>query len=107
MINIMYVYLLYSNSHKKYYIGSTNNPLRRLRQHNGLISGGAKYTTKYRPWILMLLIIGFDNRHDMLSFEWHWQHIYNKKSIVHTKPYNALYRLLQRRYKNKNLFFIS
>ena len=34
-------------------MGSTNNIERRLRQHNGDIVGGGKYTAKGRPWILI------------------------------------------------------
>lgn len=30
------------------YVGMTNNFFRRIRQHNGEISGGAKYTQKVR-----------------------------------------------------------
>jgi predicted GIY-YIG superfamily endonuclease len=36
-----------------FYVGSTTDPLRRLRQHNGEISGGGKYTSTKRPWKLM------------------------------------------------------
>lgn len=38
------VYLLF-NTHSKYtYLGVTNNSEKRIRQHNGEIKGGAKYT---------------------------------------------------------------
>ena len=35
-----------------FYVGCTTNPLRRLRQHNGLIVGGGRYTSRLRPWRL-------------------------------------------------------
>ncbi len=38
-----------------FYVGSTTDPLRRLRQHNGEISGGGKYTSTKRPWRLMAI----------------------------------------------------
>lgn len=51
------VYILRSTtSPDKFYCGSTNNIHRRIRQHNGEISGGAKYTTGYRPWAIAAII---------------------------------------------------
>jgi predicted GIY-YIG superfamily endonuclease len=38
------VYLLYNNNNNKTYVGITNNLIRRLRQHNGELKGGARYT---------------------------------------------------------------
>ncbi len=42
-----YVYILYSKSHDKYYIGQTADVDNRLTRHN---SGGVKSTKPYRPW---------------------------------------------------------
>ena len=39
------VYLLINTCCNNTYIGMTNNKIRRLRQHNGELVGGAKYTT--------------------------------------------------------------
>lgn len=39
----------------KFYTGVTNNIKRRLDQHNGLLSGGARYTRKHRPYVLLHL----------------------------------------------------
>jgi len=40
-----YILYLLTNTHSKYtYLGITNNSIRRLRQHNCEIKGGAKYT---------------------------------------------------------------
>jgi putative endonuclease len=35
-----------------YYVGCTTFVPRRLRQHNGEIVGGGRYTAKHRPWEL-------------------------------------------------------
>ncbi len=33
-----------------FYVGCTTKPSRRIRQHNGEIKGGGRYTSKHRPW---------------------------------------------------------
>ena len=42
------VYLLINTSNQYTYLGITNNSERRLRQHNGILKGGAKYTTAFK-----------------------------------------------------------
>jgi putative endonuclease len=44
MSNNYIIYLLYNTSNNSTYVGITNNQERRLRQHNGELVGGAKYT---------------------------------------------------------------
>ena len=44
MSNNYIIYLLYNTENSCTYVGITNNPTRRLRQHNGELVGGAKYT---------------------------------------------------------------
>ena len=45
-----YEYILKSVKTNKYYVGSTNNVERRLREHNG---GRSKYTKNEVPWNLV------------------------------------------------------
>ncbi|CAG8471501.1 1701_t:CDS:2 [Funneliformis caledonium] len=52
---------------------STNDPKRRLRQHNGEIALGAKKTESKRPWEMILFVYGFTNHTAALQFEWSWQ----------------------------------
>lgn len=70
----MFSYALISATRKYTYIGKTNNLVRRLRQHNGLICGGAKYTRKGRPWSVYLFVSGFQSTSQALCFEWAWKH---------------------------------
>lgn len=56
------------------YAGVSPDPTRRLRQHNGEIKGGAKYTTsKGKGWRHLCLIEGF-NKIQALQFEWAVKH---------------------------------
>lgn len=43
-----HIYILYSDTYDKYYIGQTNNLERRLLQHNEQEKNS--FTAKYRPW---------------------------------------------------------
>ena len=69
-----FCYLLLSDDRKKTYVGATNNPNRRLRQHNGEIAGGA-VATHGRSWKRIALVGGFDDDRSALRFEWRWKYL--------------------------------
>ncbi|KAI1329846.1 GIY-YIG catalytic domain-containing protein [Xylariaceae sp. FL0255] len=67
------VYILRSTvHHASLYIGSTPNPPRRLKQHNGEAKGGAARTSRstLRPWEMVGLVSGFPGMVAALKFEW-------------------------------------
>lgn len=60
------------------YNGSTNDIKKRLRQHNGIIKGGAK-ATRGKQWEIYALMTGFDNHVNCLSCEWRIKHVTGKR----------------------------
>lgn len=70
-LNTYVVYVLINTSHNKTYVGITNKPERRIRQHNGELVGGAKYTTSNKAqgeWKFYGFIRNID-KHTALSLE--------------------------------------
>lgn len=69
-----------SNTTGKTYNGYTVNFERRLRQHNGEIKGGARYTTGKGPWEYILKIESESfTKNIALSLEWSVRYPTNKK----------------------------
>jgi predicted GIY-YIG superfamily endonuclease len=68
-----YFYLIENNGFT--YAGVSPDPIRRLRQHNGEIKGGAKYTTsKGSGWSHFCIVSGFHNKIQSMQFEWAVKH---------------------------------
>lgn len=67
------VYCLRSTASRRTYVGATVDLSRRLRQHNGELVGGAKYTAGHRPWEVALAVRGFSTFREALQFEWRWK----------------------------------
>ena len=64
---IFYIYILYSQAFDKYYIGHSEDPWRRLEEHN---SGKLhKFTSDYRPWRLKAIFSISENRGDAMKME--------------------------------------
>lgn len=64
------VYVLYSPTARRSYVGATVNAPRRLRQHRGELVGGARATRVAGDWVFLAHVVGFATQHDALRFEW-------------------------------------
>jgi putative endonuclease len=59
------VYIIYSSSLNRYYVGSTDNLEKRFSEHN---SGKGNYTSKGIPWILVHSVV-CNSRIDAVNLE--------------------------------------
>jgi len=88
-VTLWFVYVLQSQEKRPggkpgfFYVGCTTDPVRRLKEHNGLASGGGKYTSRHRPWLPAALYGTYDNRSDAMKAEWALKH--GKRGISRTK----------------------
>lgn len=65
------LYLLENSENKKTYLGVTVNINRRIRQHNGELVGGARYTSCFKGnglWILKTIVNNL-TKSEALSYE--------------------------------------
>ena len=77
---MFFVYLLISQ--RSTYVGATVDVDRRLRQHNGVIKGGARQTArvvaKGGKWERVCHVAGFPTWKCALQFEWKWKYLTRK-----------------------------
>lgn len=76
------------------YIGATVDPRKRLRQHCGVLSGGAR-RTKGKLWKFQAVISGFRTWKEALQFEWSFK-FYSKRCRSIASRKSALETLLAR-----------
>lgn len=72
-----FCYILQSEN--KTYAGSTNNLKRRIKQHNGILKGGAK-ATRGKTWTFYVILTGFKTHQNALQCEWKIKHPTGKKN---------------------------
>jgi predicted GIY-YIG superfamily endonuclease len=73
-----YCYLIYSETKNRTYIGFTTDLQNRIKQHNGILPGGAKATKCANDWKYMKVIETNDKK-SALSLEWYWKNKKNSK----------------------------
>jgi predicted GIY-YIG superfamily endonuclease len=82
-----------------FYVGASNNVLRRLRQHNREIKGGATYTRRIKElypqykWDFVCITHGFKSESQALQFE--WVNLSNRTSARWRKKHRSLLRPLR------------
>ena len=62
------VYILKSENYS--YIGMTNDFFKRWKQHNRILKGGARYTSKREYWTPVCIIDGFIDKREAMRCEW-------------------------------------
>lgn len=95
-----YCYLLMTSSGQATYVGATIDPDRRLEQHNGKRSGGARATgiqvARGEEWRRICVISGIPEWRSALQIEWRWKHLSRQdksRSALHRRL-RALHTLL-------------
>lgn len=69
-VRIWTVYVLHSKSAARTYVGVTDDVTRRLHQHNGVTTGGARATRPGRPWKVRVIYGPFATRGEAQQVEY-------------------------------------
>lgn len=86
-------YLIMSLQSNETYVGSTNNILNRLNNHNNndpsIKRRGAR-RTRGRTWVPILFVSGFENKNACLSFESGFKRLSKNRSMSRLQPINLM-----------------
>lgn len=90
-----FVYLLESLSQRATYVGATTDPVRRLRQHNKELAGGAHATgmrvASGDSWRMVCHISQFPTWNAALQFEWRFKQLTRKlKNVKNIKNADSM-----------------
>jgi len=83
------VYILYSQTADRYYVGHTSDIHTRLKSHNRTDELGGKYTRKNGPWELVYLQEGFTSRAEAVKREREikrWKSRRRIKELIEAQP---------------------
>ena len=80
-MSVHYNYILQSEDGRRTYNGYTTNFVRRLRQHNGDIQGGARSTRGRGPWRFLAIVVPQSQmtKHEALSLEWNVRYPFGRR----------------------------
>ena len=102
-----FLYLLENNDNKRTYLGVTTDYTRRVRQHNGELKGGARYTNSFKgngEWILKLFVKDLDKK-EALSKE---RSIKNLRHKAKGKtPYEKRIYAIKQIIPEENIIFVD
>jgi putative endonuclease len=79
-----YVYIIYSESHDKYYVGQTNDINDSIKRHN---NGSERFTSPYLPWVLKCAIEK-PNRGEAMILESKLKNLNRQKLIKFINKYS-------------------
>ncbi len=80
-----YVYILYSESHDRFYIGQTEDAEQRIDRHN---KGYEKATSPYIPWV-MKCVIEKPLRSEAMLLERKLKNLNRQKLLLFIKKYGS------------------
>lgn len=92
-----YLYILYSIKSDKYYIGYSNDPERRLIEHN--TDPRTTYTSKHRPWILKAFIPLSESKSYAVKVERYLKRLKSRKVIKEIIEYQDNEEKLKKLFK--------